>query len=105
MSLLCHSKGSSHFHGELEKHHLMKRGSLTPKDFQLKAMIPNGWLVDPKSLQRLLKVLMDKWDTASEGTPSQFRNRRKVDLEPAIETLDELIEHGWRFVAFHEEFA
>ena len=85
----------------------MKRGSLTPKDFQLKAMIPNGWLVDPKvkSLQRLPKVLMDKWDTTSEGTPSQFRNRRKVDLEPAIETLDELIEYGWRFVAFHEEVA
>jgi len=95
----------------------MKRGSLAPKDFQLKAMIPNGWLVDPKvkclllfpkdpkSLQRLPKVLMDKWDTTSEGTPSQFRNRRKVDLAPAIETLDELIEHGWRFVAFHEEVA
>jgi len=95
----------------------MKRGSLTPKDFQLEAMIPNGWLVDPKgkclllfrkdpkSLQRLPKVLMDKWDATSEGTPSQFRNSRKVDLEPAIETWDELIEHGWRFVTFHEEVA
>ena len=60
---------------------------------------------DPNSLQRLPKVLMDKWDSTSEGTPSQFRNRRKVDLEPAIETWDELIEHGWRLVTFHEEVA
>ena len=95
----------------------MRRGSHTPKDFQLLVMIPHGWLIDPKGkclllfhkdpmcLQRLPKVLMDKWDATSEGTPSQFRNRRKVDLEPAIETWDELIEHGWRFVTFHEEVA
>ncbi len=95
----------------------MKRGSHTPKDFQLLAMIPNGWLIDPKGkclllfhkdpmcLQRLPKVLMDKWDTTSEGTPSQFRNRRKVDLEPAIETWDELIDHGWRFITFDEDVA
>ena len=95
----------------------MKLGSLTLIDFQLEAMIPSGWLVDPKgkclllfhknpkNLQRLPKVLMGKWDAPSEATSSQFRNRRKVELEPARETWDELIEHGWRFLAFHEEVA
>lgn len=56
-------------------------------------------------MQRLPKVLMDKWDATSEGTPSQFRNRRIVDLEPAIETWDELIDHGWRLITFHVEVA
>ena len=95
----------------------MKRGSLTLKDLQLEVMIPNGWLIDPKgkclllfhkdpkSLQRLPKVLMDKWDSTSQGTPSSFTNRRKVGLEPSIETWDELIGHGWIFVTFHEEVA
>ncbi len=95
----------------------MKRGFLTLKDFQLTKMTPSGWLIDPKgdclllfqpgskSSQKSIKVLMDKWDSTSHGTPSNFRNRRIVELEPAIETWNELISKGWRHVQFHEHAA
>lgn len=75
-------------------------------------MIPNGWLIDPKNkclllfhrdqigVQMLPKVLMDKWDSSSQGTPASFRNSRKVDLVAAIETWNELVGNGWRQVHF-----
>tara|TARA_B100001250_G_C19037276_1_gene460068 strand:+ start:152 stop:406 length:255 start_codon:yes stop_codon:yes gene_type:complete len=78
-------------------------------------MIPQGWLIDPsgkclllfrkdpKSLQRLPKVFMDKWDTTPMRSPSIFRNRREVSLEPAIETWDELTSNGWRKVDFKDD--
>ncbi|KGG12741.1 MULTISPECIES: DUF1651 domain-containing protein [Prochlorococcus] len=77
-------------------------------------MIPNGWLIDPKGKCLLLfqkepmglkgspKIFMDKWDSTSQGTPSKFRNRRKVDIQPAIETWNELIGNGWRHLQFHD---
>ena len=85
----------------------MKRGSHTPKDFQLKAMIPNGWLIDPKGkclllfhkdpmcLQRVPRVYIDKWSATPTGMPLSFVNRRKVRLDPALETWAELIRNGW----------
>ncbi|WP_269622628.1 DUF1651 domain-containing protein [Prochlorococcus marinus] len=78
-------------------------------------MIPEGWLIDPKrkwlllfrkdpaSLQRLPKVFMDKWESTSLGSPSTFKNRRKVDLTPAIETWNELIDNGWIQVEFNDD--
>ncbi len=70
-------------------------------------VIPEGWLInpsktcllrffkDPMSLQRLPKVYMDKWSVTSAGTPLSFINRRKVQLNPALETWSELILNGW----------
>ena len=69
---------------------------------------PEGWLIDPKekwlllfhkdpiSLQRLPQVYMDKWDTSPARTPNRFINRRKVELDPAIETWNELMQNGWK---------
>ena len=78
-------------------------------------MIPEGWLVDPSNkwllqfrkdpmcLQRLPKIFIDKWDSTPLGRPSVFRNTRKVCLEPALETWNELIENGWRQVQFQRD--
>lgn len=78
-------------------------------------MHPEGWLVepnnkclllfrkDPNSLKRLPKIFMEKWDSTPLGTPSLFRNRRKVSLTPAIETWNELIQNGWRKVEFNDD--
>ncbi len=69
---------------------------------------PDGWLVDPKgkwillfhkdplSLQTFPLFYMDKWDASSVGTPNTFISRRKVDLVPALETWNELIQSGWK---------
>tara|TARA_Y100001968_G_C18691326_1_gene407018 strand:- start:220 stop:369 length:150 start_codon:yes stop_codon:yes gene_type:complete len=38
---------------------------------------------------------MDKWSVTSAGTPLSFINRRKVQLNPALETWSELILNGW----------
>ncbi len=69
--------------------------------------IPEGWLInpsktcllrffkDPMSLQRWPKVYMDKWSVTPTGKPSSFINRRKVQLDPALETWGELILNGW----------
>ena len=71
------------------------------------AMIPEGWLInpnktwllrfhkDPMSLKRLPQVYMDKWSVTTAGTPLSFINRRKVNLEPALETWAELVLNGW----------
>ena len=45
--------------------------------------------------QRVPLFYIDKWDVSSIGTPNTFINRRKVQLEPAIETWNELIQNGW----------
>ncbi len=70
-------------------------------------MAPEGWLIDPKaqvlllfhrdpmSCQRFPKFYMDKWTATKNGTPHLFKNRRKVELEPASETWSELIQNGW----------
>ena len=70
-------------------------------------VIPEGWLInpsktcllrffkDPMSLQRLPKVYMDKWSVTPAGTPLSFINRRKVQLDAALETWGELILNGW----------
>ena len=50
------------------------------------------------SWQRWQKFYMDKWSVTSFGTPCTLQNRRKVELEPALETWDELIQNGWRKV-------
>ncbi len=70
-------------------------------------MGPEGWLIDsrgkwflqfhkdPMSLQRCPLFYMDKWDTSPTGTLNTFINRRKVGQQAAIETWEELIQHGW----------
>ncbi len=77
-------------------------------------MTPEGWLIDPKaqllllfhrdpmSLQRLPKFYMDKWSASKNGTPHMFKDRRKVEFEPALETWNELIQNGWTQI--HEQF-
>ena len=73
-------------------------------------MNPEGWLADPKGLwlllfhkdpmcwQRWPKFYMDKWSVTSLGTPCTLISRRKVELMPALETWNELIQNGWRKV-------
>ncbi len=75
-------------------------------------MMPEGWLIepakkwlllfrkDPISLQRSPKIYMDKWYVTNMGTPAAFRDRRKVDFEPALETWNELMGNGWKRVDF-----
>ena len=69
---------------------------------------PLGWLIDlnskwlllfhedPISLQGFTLFYIDKWDVSPLGTPNSFINRRKVNLEPAIETWNELLQNGWK---------
>ena len=71
---------------------------------------PEGWLLDPKgkwlllfhqdpmSLKRINVFYMDKWNVSPVGTPNTFINRRKVQLEPAVETWNELPNNGWELV-------
>ncbi len=73
-------------------------------------MNPEGWLADPKGMwlllfhkdpmswQRWPKFYMDKWSATPVGTPCTLKSRRKVELEPALETWNELIQNGWRKV-------
>ena len=68
---------------------------------------PEGWLIepnkkwlmlfhkDPMSLQRIPLFYIDKWNVSQVGTPNTFINRRKLPIEQAIETWNELIENGW----------
>jgi len=69
---------------------------------------PEGWLIEPNSKWLLLFhkdhmsigrqpiIYIDKWDVSPFGTPNTFINRRKVNLEPAMETWNELIQNGWK---------
>ena len=73
-------------------------------------MIPSGWLIDPnkkwlllfhkdsKSLNILPNIYIDKWEVSANGCPKRFINRRKVELEPAIETWTELTHNGWIYL-------
>ena len=77
-------------------------------DSSLSFGMPDGWLLDPNGHWLLLfhkdllsgepspQFYMDKWEATSLGTPSKFKNRRKVNLGPAQETWRELIDKGWR---------
>lgn len=74
-------------------------------------MNPKGWLIDPKnrwlllfhadptSLKRIPKIYIDQWSCSNSGTPLEFKNRRKIDIDPAKETWDELISNGWLTVS------
>ena len=77
-------------------------------------MYPQGWLIDPNGrwllffhkdpiyLGKWPKIYMDKWSASEMGTPQSLQNRRKVELEPALETWNELIQSGWKQI--HEQF-
>ena len=77
-------------------------------------MYPEGWLIDPNGRWLLLfhkdpmcwenlpKFYMDKWSATEVGTPRSLKNRRKVELEPALETWNELIQNGWEQI--NEQF-
>ena len=54
------------------------------------------------SVDRLPKAFIDKWDVTAFSTFHGFRNRRKVYLEAALETSEELIENGWKIVYFNK---
>ncbi len=76
-------------------------------------MYPEGWLLDPsgrlivhffsdsRSFKGWSIFYMDKWSASEAGTPYSLKNRRKVDLEPALETWNELIQNGWRQISDH----
>ncbi len=73
-------------------------------------MYPEGWLIDPNRQWLLLfhkdpiywekwpKIYMDKWSTTEFGTPKRLMCRRKIELEPAIEAWNKLIQNGWEGV-------
>ncbi len=73
-------------------------------------MYPEGWLMDPHgrwlllfqkdpiSSERFPTIYIDKWSVSDTGTPKFFKNRRKVELEPALETWSELRQNGWALV-------
>ena len=70
---------------------------------------PTGWLLhpkgemilffiqDPKSLQRLPRVITQLW-YAIDGVPIRIKNSRTMDLLSAIETWNELINSDWVLV-------
>ncbi len=72
--------------------------------------MPDGWLIEPNNkwllffhkdtlpIKSITRIYIDKWEVSSTGTPLRFINRRKVELEPALETWNELINNGWLIV-------
>ena len=68
---------------------------------------PSGWLInpekklvlffirDPKSLMRIPNVITQLWYSTDAGIPTRLKNTRKMDLESAIETWNELLSNGW----------
>ena len=71
---------------------------------------PTGWLIsptrdfvlffirDPKSQISFPDVITQLWYCTIEGIPTQLKNTRRMDLESAIETWNELITNGWELV-------
>jgi len=71
---------------------------------------PEGWLMDPNKrwliafhkdpihCNRRQKYYMDQWSCSGSGIPCRFKNRREVEIEPALETWNELIQNGWNRV-------
>ncbi len=47
---------------------------------------------------RVPNVITQLWYSTKEGVPINLKNTRKMDLESAIETWNELINNGWEFV-------
>ncbi len=68
---------------------------------------PSGWLVCPARNLALLFITNSKhpknarnittqlWHCTIKGIPTKLKNTRKMDLESAIETWNELLNHGW----------
>ncbi len=73
---------------------------------------PTGWLInpdkkmvlffvrDPKSLMRIPNVITQLWYSTKEGIPTRIKNTRRLDLESAVETWDELLSNGWELVEY-----
>ena len=71
---------------------------------------PSGWLMhpeqklvlffirDPKSLMRMPKVITQLWYSTKDGVPTRIKNTRKMELEEAVETWNELLSNGWELV-------
>ena len=71
---------------------------------------PTGWLMQPekklvlffirdqKSLMRLPTIITQLWYSTEQGIPIKLKNSRKMDLESATETWNELISNGWQLV-------
>ena len=69
-----------------------------------------GWLVAPtrefclfyirdsKSSGGYPSVLSQLWYCTIEGSPTKFKNTRRIDLNSAEETWRELIINGWELV-------
>ncbi len=79
--------------------------------------IPDGWLLDPKGrwlllFHRYISALnipptlfyVDKWEASVDGIPTIFVNRRIIQLSPALETWNELIENGWTSLGFYQDY-
>ena len=68
---------------------------------------PTGWLVsttrefcmffirDPKSEMAFPRVDTQLWYCLEDGTPTQLKNKIRIDLESAIETWHELLTQDW----------
>ena len=73
---------------------------------------PTGWLIsperdfvlffirDPKSLMRMPNVITQLWYSSKDGTPKNLKNTRKMDLDSALETWNELLSNGWKLVEY-----
>ena len=71
---------------------------------------PAGWLVAPtrdrvllftrdsKSPMTFPDVITQLWYSTNEGIPKNLKNTRKMDLESALETWNELLSNGWDLV-------
>ena len=47
---------------------------------------------------RIPNVITQLWYSTDEGIPTRLKNTRKMDLESAIETWNELLSNGWELV-------
>tara|TARA_Y100001968_G_C19431280_1_gene757162 strand:+ start:845 stop:1150 length:306 start_codon:yes stop_codon:yes gene_type:complete len=80
------------------------------KSLENAAPSPTGWLISPTSgfilfFRRDLKSpinfpnkITQLWYCTSRGTPTRLKHTRRMDLESAIETWNELITNGWELV-------
>ena len=71
--------------------------------------VPEGWLIDPNKKwlihfenmilpkdQRDQEITVDMWGVKTDGTPAEFKSRRKVSFNEAKKIWVELVSSGWK---------
>ena len=56
---------------------------------------------DPKSEKAFPRVYTRVWNCLEDNIPTKLKNKRRIDLESAIETWHELLTQDWELMEIH----